>query len=99
MNRHAVKLTVYVFSIFRDKVTRSSREIGGGAMFTNYRAPGKDPSISELRIDSFNDLYYRAPWAPEIWPDYAAPIMRATGDGAEASARFRSTTSRRARST
>ncbi|KGC66883.1 hypothetical protein DP57_2410 [Burkholderia pseudomallei] len=52
-------------------------------MCTNYRAPDEDPGISELRLGLI-DLWKRAPWEPEIWPDYAAPIVRAASDGAEA---------------
>lgn len=55
------------------------------AAFTpsNYRAPGEDPGISELRLGLI-DLWKRTPWEPEIWPDYAAPIVRAVGDDIEA---------------
>ncbi|WP_321820903.1 MULTISPECIES: SOS response-associated peptidase [unclassified Burkholderia] len=52
-------------------------------MCTNYRAPNEDPGISELKL-GIGDLYQRTPWEPEIWPDYAAPIVRAGGDCAEA---------------
>ncbi|HDR8936247.1 SOS response-associated peptidase [Burkholderia vietnamiensis] len=53
-------------------------------MCTNYRAPDEEPGISELRIDSFADLYRRTPWKPEIFRDYLAPIVRADGDAAAA---------------
>ncbi|KVG05456.1 hypothetical protein WJ24_27930 [Burkholderia vietnamiensis] len=49
-------------------------------MCTHYRAPGEDPGISELRI-GIGDLFDREPWAPDVYPDYAAPIARADGDG------------------
>lgn len=55
----------------------------GAVVCTNYRAPDEDPGISELRLGLI-DLWKRAPWEPEIWPDYAAPIVRAASDGAEA---------------
>lgn len=44
-------------------------------MCTNYVAPGEDPGLSELRIDSFADLYRWTPWKPEIYQDYDAPIV------------------------
>ncbi|WP_175922183.1 SOS response-associated peptidase family protein [Burkholderia latens] len=44
-------------------------------MCTNYVAPGEDPGLSELRIDSFADLYRWHPWKPEIYQDYDAPIV------------------------
>ncbi|HDV6326109.1 TPA: SOS response-associated peptidase family protein [Burkholderia cenocepacia] len=44
-------------------------------MCTNYVAPGEDPGLSELKIDNFRDLYRWTPWKPEIYPDYAAPIV------------------------
>jgi len=44
-------------------------------MCTNYIAPGEDPGLSELRIDSFTDLYRWTPWKPEIYQDYDAPIV------------------------
>ncbi|KWZ34749.1 SOS response-associated peptidase family protein [Burkholderia anthina] len=44
-------------------------------MCTNYVAPGEDPGLSELRIDSFSDLYRWTPWKPEIYQDYDAPIV------------------------
>ncbi|ABI87399.1 hypothetical protein CH72_2975 [Burkholderia ambifaria AMMD] len=44
-------------------------------MCTNYVAPGEDPGLSELRIDSFTDLYRWTPWKPEIYQDYDAPIV------------------------
>lgn len=44
-------------------------------MCTNYVAPGEDPGLSELRIDSFRDLYRWTPWKPEIYQDYDAPIV------------------------
>ncbi|KVQ67886.1 hypothetical protein WT22_06230 [Burkholderia territorii] len=44
-------------------------------MCTNYVAPGEDPGLSELRIDSFVDLYRWHPWKPEIYQDYDAPIV------------------------
>ncbi|WP_342705123.1 SOS response-associated peptidase [Burkholderia arboris] len=53
-------------------------------MCTNYRAPHEDYELRELRIEPFSDLYRRFPWKPEIYPDYLAPIVRASGDGAEA---------------
>ncbi|KVF95423.1 hypothetical protein WJ21_21670 [Burkholderia vietnamiensis] len=49
-------------------------------MCTNYVAPGEDSGLSELRIDSFVDLYRWRPWKPEIYQDYLAPIV-ATVDG------------------
>ncbi|KVT68941.1 SOS response-associated peptidase [Burkholderia ubonensis] len=52
-------------------------------MCTNYRAPDEDPGFSELRLGLI-DLWKRTPWEPEIWPDYAAPIVRADGDAAAA---------------
>ncbi len=47
---------------------------------THYRAPGEDPGISELKI-GIGDLYRRDPWAPDVYPDYAAPVACADGDG------------------
>ncbi len=44
-------------------------------MCTNCIAPGKDPGLSELRIDSFTDLYRWTHWKPEIYQDYDAPIV------------------------
>lgn len=44
-------------------------------MCTNYVAPGEDPSLSELKIDNFRDLYRWTPWKPEIYQDYDAPIV------------------------
>ncbi|MGT0246642.1 SOS response-associated peptidase family protein [Burkholderia pyrrocinia] len=44
-------------------------------MCTNYIAPGEDPGLSELKIDSFHDLYRWTPWKPEIYQDYDAPIV------------------------
>lgn len=44
-------------------------------MCTNYRAPGEESGLSELRIDSFGELYRRTPWKPEIYQDYLAPIV------------------------
>ncbi|WP_260428220.1 hypothetical protein [Burkholderia sp. Bp9031] len=44
-------------------------------MCTNYRAPGEESGLSELRIDSFVDLYRWTPWKPEIYQDYDAPIV------------------------
>ncbi|MGU7882091.1 SOS response-associated peptidase family protein [Burkholderia sp. AW50-3] len=44
-------------------------------MCTNYVAPGEDPGLSELKIDNFRDLYRWTPWKPEIYQDYAAPIV------------------------
>ncbi|KVP89966.1 hypothetical protein WJ97_23560 [Burkholderia ubonensis] len=52
-------------------------------MCTNYRAPDEDPGFSELRLGLI-DLWKRTPWEPEIWPDYAAPIVLADGDAAAA---------------
>lgn len=52
------------------------------AVCTHYRAPDEDPGISELKI-GIGDLYRRDPWAPDVYPDYAAPIARAAGDGLE----------------
>ncbi|WDD94296.1 hypothetical protein Bsp3421_004412 [Burkholderia sp. FERM BP-3421] len=49
-----------------------------------YRAPGEGFGMSELRVDAFRDLHWRSPWNDEIWPDYAAPIVRAAGDDADA---------------
>ncbi|MBR8344249.1 SOS response-associated peptidase family protein [Burkholderia ambifaria] len=49
-------------------------------MCTNYVAPGEDPGLSELKIDSFRDLYRWTPWKPEIYQDYDAPIV-ASVDG------------------
>lgn len=49
-------------------------------MCTHYRAPGEDPGISELKI-GIGDLYRRDPWAPDVYPDYAAPVACADGDG------------------
>ncbi|MDR9174545.1 hypothetical protein FEP12_01506 [Burkholderia multivorans] len=49
-------------------------------MCTNYVAPGEDPGLSELRIDSFRDLYRWTPWKPAIYQDYDAPIV-ASVDG------------------
>lgn len=43
-------------------------------MCTNYRAPDEDPGISELRLGLI-DLWKRAPWEPEIYPDYLAPTV------------------------
>lgn len=44
-------------------------------MCTNYVAPGEDPGLTELQIDSFADLYRWHPWKPEIYQDYDAPIV------------------------
>ncbi|HIC7214002.1 SOS response-associated peptidase family protein [Burkholderia stabilis] len=44
-------------------------------MCTNYYAPGEDPGLNELKIDSFRDLYRWTPWKPEIYQDYLAPIV------------------------
>ncbi|KVT46736.1 hypothetical protein WL27_17630 [Burkholderia multivorans] len=44
-------------------------------MCTNYVAPGEEAGLSELKINSFIDLYRWTPWKPEIYPDYAAPIV------------------------
>ncbi|MCA8162504.1 SOS response-associated peptidase family protein [Burkholderia cepacia] len=49
-------------------------------MCTNYKAPSEDPGINELKI-GIGDLYRRDPWEPEVYPDYAAPIAWADGDG------------------
>ncbi|MGU7775552.1 SOS response-associated peptidase family protein [Burkholderia sp. MR1-5-21] len=49
-------------------------------MCTNYRAPDEDPGISELKI-GIGDLFRRDPWEPDVYPDYAAPIACAQGDG------------------
>ncbi|RQR54038.1 DUF159 family protein [Burkholderia sp. Bp9125] len=49
-------------------------------MCTNYRAPDEDPGISELKL-GIGDLFRRDPWAPDVFPDYAAPIACADGDG------------------
>ncbi|MBN3817712.1 SOS response-associated peptidase [Paraburkholderia sp. Se-20369] len=49
-------------------------------MCTNYRAPDEDPGISELKL-GIGDLFRRDPWAPDVYPDYAAPIACADGDG------------------
>ncbi|WP_048989334.1 SOS response-associated peptidase family protein [Burkholderia cenocepacia] len=49
-------------------------------MCTNYKAPGEDPGISELKI-GIGDLYRRDPWELHVYPDYAAPIAYASGDG------------------
>ncbi|WP_175908720.1 SOS response-associated peptidase family protein [Burkholderia sp. BCC1640] len=49
-------------------------------MPSNYKAPGEDPGINELRI-GIGDLYRRDPWEPDVYPDYAAPIAWAAGDG------------------
>ncbi|WP_176048129.1 SOS response-associated peptidase family protein [Burkholderia sp. BCC1644] len=53
-------------------------------MCTNYRAPGEEDGLSELRIDNFGDLFRRTPWKADVWPDYPAPIIRAAAAGAEA---------------
>jgi len=47
---------------------------------TNYKAPDEDPGINELKI-GIGDLYRRDPWEPDVYPDYAAPIAWADGDG------------------
>lgn len=52
-------------------------------MCTHYRAPDEDPGISELKI-GIGDLFRRDPWAPDVYPDYAAPVARADGDDLEA---------------
>ncbi|OXI89094.1 DUF159 family protein [Burkholderia sp. AU33423] len=49
-------------------------------MCTNYKAPNEDPGINELKI-GIGDLYRRDPWEPDVYPDYAAPIAWADGDG------------------
>ncbi|HDR9147384.1 TPA: SOS response-associated peptidase family protein, partial [Burkholderia vietnamiensis] len=51
-------------------------------MCTNYQAPGEDPGISELKL-GIGDLYRRDPWDLDVYPDYAAPIAYAAGDGLE----------------
>ncbi|KVR33730.1 hypothetical protein WK15_02015 [Burkholderia ubonensis] len=52
-------------------------------MCTNYRAPDEDPGISELKL-GIGDLFRRDPWEPDVYPDYAAPIVCADGDGVAA---------------
>ncbi|RQT33418.1 SOS response-associated peptidase family protein [Burkholderia contaminans] len=49
-------------------------------MCTNYKAPTEYPGINELKI-GIGDLYRRDPWEPDVYPDYAAPIAWADGDG------------------
>ncbi|QJP72365.1 SOS response-associated peptidase family protein [Burkholderia glumae] len=49
-------------------------------MCTNYKAPNEDPGINELKI-GIGDLYRRDPWELDVYPDYAAPIAWADGDG------------------
>lgn len=49
-------------------------------MCTNYRAPGEEAGLSELKINNFRDLYRWTPWKPEIYQDYDAPIV-ASVDG------------------
>ncbi|KVG59206.1 SOS response-associated peptidase family protein [Burkholderia territorii] len=49
-------------------------------MCTNYKAPNEDPGIDELKL-GIGDLYRRDPWEPDVYPDYAAPIAWAEGDG------------------
>ena len=44
-------------------------------MCTNYRAPGEEFELRQLKIDSLRDLYERSPWKPEIYQDYLAPIV------------------------
>jgi len=51
-------------------------------MCTNYKAPGDDPGISELKI-GISDLYRRDPWDLDVYPDYAAPVAYAVGNGLE----------------
>jgi putative SOS response-associated peptidase YedK len=53
-------------------------------MCTNYRAPNEPQGFSDLKLPMLGPLYDRAPWREEIWPDYSAPIIRATSEGAEA---------------
>ncbi|NIE56451.1 MULTISPECIES: SOS response-associated peptidase family protein [unclassified Burkholderia] len=36
--------------------------------------------MNELKI-GIRDLYRRAPWEPDVYPDYAAPIASADGEG------------------
>ncbi|UQO35518.1 SOS response-associated peptidase [Burkholderia cepacia] len=49
-------------------------------MCTNYKAPDEDPGINELKV-GIGDLYHRDPWELDVYPDYAAPIAWADGDG------------------
>lgn len=49
-------------------------------MCTNYKAPDEDPGINELKI-GIGDLYRRDPWELHVYPDYAAPIAYAAGEG------------------
>ncbi|RQR81454.1 MULTISPECIES: SOS response-associated peptidase family protein [unclassified Burkholderia] len=49
-------------------------------MCTNYKAPDADPGINELKV-GIGDLYRRDPWELDVYPDYAAPIAWADGDG------------------
>ncbi|PRH49785.1 SOS response-associated peptidase family protein [Burkholderia multivorans] len=49
-------------------------------MCTNYRAPGEEAGLSELKINNFRDLYRWTPWKPEIYPDYDAPIVANVDD-------------------
>ncbi|WP_422110817.1 hypothetical protein [Burkholderia multivorans] len=45
-------------------------------MCTNYIAPGEDPGLSELRIDSFTDLYRWTPWKPEMNVETARAMLQ-----------------------
>jgi putative SOS response-associated peptidase YedK len=56
----------------------------GDSMCTNYRATGEEFAMSELKIDSFRDVYRRTPWKEEVYPDYLAPIVLAVDGRAEA---------------
>ncbi|RBL67824.1 DUF159 family protein, partial [Pseudomonas sp. MWU13-2625] len=49
-------------------------------MCTNYKAPNEDPGINELKI-GIGDLFRRAPWDVDVWPDYRAPVVLPDGDG------------------
>lgn len=73
------QMTVWIYSIFRATMGRSGPR-NGERHVHEYRAPGEDPGISELKI-GIGDLYRRDPWELHVYPDYAAPIAYASGDG------------------
>lgn len=71
--------------LYKNTVYREVRWVGqerklGTSMCTNYKAPNEDPGIDELKL-GIGDLYRRDPWEPDVYPDYAAPIAWAEGDG------------------
>ncbi|XHO58800.1 hypothetical protein BCC0191_001844 [Burkholderia ambifaria] len=58
----------------------SSLKNRGGLCALTTKRQTKDPGINELKI-GIGGLYRRDPWEPDVYPDYAAPIAWADGDG------------------